>query len=182
MVLTDDRIYCEQSLHRLLHSSPSNKRRWLHRMKVSRAKLAQLLPSTSYLAPQAILIIRQTTPLSTLTTMCIAITTQRLMSIAYKERSSNTRAPQLLVFSAHRRSCCVSLERRPVAQSRVDRSMVLLVDVYSVRIRSILITCGNKGKRWIEAMKCFCVANSPCASSVVMVCIIDVARNRALVF
>jgi hypothetical protein len=101
MVLTDDRIYCEQSLHRLLHSSPSNKRRWLHRVKVSRAKLAQLHHRqpriTKYFTSRS----SSYTDNSTNDTTTDADndvhrnnTTQRLMSIAYKERSSNTRAPQ----------------------------------------------------------------------------------------
>ena len=38
LLLSDDRFYCEQSLHRLLSSSPSIKRRWLHRVKRSREK------------------------------------------------------------------------------------------------------------------------------------------------
>ena len=42
LVLADDRFYCETSLQRLLRSSLSNKRRWLHRVKVSRAKKAHL--------------------------------------------------------------------------------------------------------------------------------------------
>jgi hypothetical protein len=36
----EDRFYCEQSLQRILHSSLSNKRRWLHRVKLSRARKA----------------------------------------------------------------------------------------------------------------------------------------------
>jgi hypothetical protein len=42
LMLTDDRFYCEKSLHRLLASGASIKRRWLHRVKRSRAKKAQL--------------------------------------------------------------------------------------------------------------------------------------------
>ncbi len=38
LILTDDSFYCEQSLHRLLSSSASSKRRWLQRVKKSREK------------------------------------------------------------------------------------------------------------------------------------------------
>jgi len=38
LLLAEDRFYCEQSLHKLLNGSQSTKRRWLHRVKLSRAR------------------------------------------------------------------------------------------------------------------------------------------------
>jgi hypothetical protein len=43
LVLIDDQFYCETSLRRLLRSSTANKRRWLLRVKASRARKATLL-------------------------------------------------------------------------------------------------------------------------------------------
>ena len=42
MLMADNRFYCKTSLQCLLRSSLSNKRRWQHRVKVSRAKKAHL--------------------------------------------------------------------------------------------------------------------------------------------
>jgi hypothetical protein len=42
LILTDDSFYCEQSLHRLLSSSASIKRRWLQRVQEIKRKKANL--------------------------------------------------------------------------------------------------------------------------------------------
>jgi hypothetical protein len=42
LLLLDDRFYCENSLHRLLASGASIKRRWLHRVKRSQEKRRHL--------------------------------------------------------------------------------------------------------------------------------------------
>jgi hypothetical protein len=45
LLLHDDKHYCDTSLARLLRSSASNKRRWLHRVKQSRKRKSSLLPA-----------------------------------------------------------------------------------------------------------------------------------------
>ena len=47
LILTDDSFYCEQSLHRLLSSSASIKRRWLQRVKNSTSDYKIFLQSFS---------------------------------------------------------------------------------------------------------------------------------------
>ena len=103
LMLTDDIHYSEQSLKRLLHSSASTKRRWLHRVKLSRKKKADMIsrqprilkffqkvpstqqnPCTSH-APAAI---TQKPPKPTTSRNH---TTQQLLTQFFRERAPNPR-------------------------------------------------------------------------------------------
>jgi Reverse transcriptase (RNA-dependent DNA polymerase) len=93
LVLTSDQFYCETSLQRLLKSSTANKRRWLIRVKASRARKAKLLhiqPRITKFFPQnGPGSRRQIGPCNDRSTKRNH-STQQLMTQFYPERDSNS--------------------------------------------------------------------------------------------
>ena len=102
LLLHDDSHYCAQSLARLLRSSSSNKRRWLHRVKASRLKKATILhrqpritthfkstttspgPDDNYRPPNI-----SRAPVSENPSHHRTVTVQRLMTFFFRKRAPN---------------------------------------------------------------------------------------------
>ena len=90
-VLIDDQFYCETSLRKLLTSSTANKRRWLMRVKASRARKAAMVHQqpliTKFFTNKHT---RRSTPRTKEHTRNTkTTTTQQLMTQFYPERDSN---------------------------------------------------------------------------------------------
>jgi hypothetical protein len=98
LLSAEDRFYCEQSLQRILHSSLSNKRRWLHPVKLSRARKA----SQEFMQPRMTKFFPVQEPSSTQDYMHLrpipspalspphTNTTRTLMTQVFSERSPNS--------------------------------------------------------------------------------------------
>ena len=98
LMLHEDRFYCDQPLRKILQGSQSNKRRWLHRVKLSRARQAHqdtIHPRLTQFFPVKRSRTKQdhthTRPNRRPMRICTphVTTTQELMTTAYSERSPN---------------------------------------------------------------------------------------------
>jgi hypothetical protein len=92
LVLTDDQFYCETSLRRLLTGSTANKRRWLLRVKASRARKTALLhqqPRITKFFTKNTHPGRLRDPSQAHPTSKTNISTQQLITLFYPERDSN---------------------------------------------------------------------------------------------
>ena len=100
LLLHDDTHYCTQSLERLLRSSSSHKRRWLHRVKASRLRKAYLLTRqpritkhfktiSAPLAPEEHQTVNNIPVPITHTPSVRNVTVQRLMTFYFRERAPN---------------------------------------------------------------------------------------------